>query len=164
MTNSDLPARTKSMSRPGNIAFRTLLILIGAVSAFVSINVAFGGLHTLGWQGATDYFAVVDRPGFLIRDSHARFFGAVFGVLGIFLLVAATNPQRFRGGLLLAFAMMFAGGLARFTQGEPGVMFGSDIALSSIVELVVAPVMFVWALRWKLTPRLDHDAPPVSTR
>ena len=79
----------------GRFLFRAILVIVGAVSAYVSINVAFGGLHTLGWQGATDYVTVTDDATY---------------ALGAFLILAATNPQRFRGGLALAFALVSVGG------------------------------------------------------
>ncbi len=133
-----------------NIAFRIVLVIVGAVSAVIAVNVAFGGLHTLGWQGPTDYFTVTDEANFAIRDNHARFFGGVMLALGAFFILAATNPRRYRGALLLAITLMFAGGLARFTQFELGVTFGPAIIVSALVELVLMPVLAVWV--WKLEP------------
>ena len=129
------------------IAFRAILVIVGAVSTVVALNVAFGGIHTLGWQGTPDFFTVTDDTAFLLRDGHARFFGGTFLVLGLFLIVASFDVTRFRGGLYLAFAMMFAGGLARFTELAPQVMFGPDVLLSTTVELVLMPVLFVWLWR-----------------
>lgn len=134
-----------------NIVFRIVLVIVGAVSAVIAVNVAFGGLQTLGWQGPTDYFTVTDGANYAIRDNHARFFGGVMLALGAFFILAATNPRRYRAALLLAVTLMFAGGLARFTQLEPGVMFGPAIIVSTLVELVLMPVLAVWV--WKLEPR-----------
>ena len=140
-----------------NIAFRTILVIVGAVSVYVSINVAFGGLHTLGWQGSTEYFTVTDEATFALRDNHVRFYGGLFLALGAFLIVAATNPHRFRGALYLAFALVFVGGLARLTQLQPEVTFGPTNLLSAVVELALMPAMFVWLWR---TPKVS---PSVGT-
>ncbi len=126
----------------GRFLFRAILVIVGAVSAYVSINVAFGGLHTLGWQGATDYVTVTDDATY---------------ALGAFLILAATNPQRFRGGLALAFALVSVGGLARLTQLQPDVTFGSSNLLSAVTALVIMPAMFVWLWRTpKVSPAADR--------
>ena len=43
------------MNRSTNV-FRFILVALGAISALVALNVALGGLDTLGWQGPTHYF------------------------------------------------------------------------------------------------------------
>lgn len=134
-------------TRPARIVFSVILVVVGLVTAVLAANVAFGGIRTLGWQGTADFLTVTDQAAFDIRDNHVRFFGGLFLVLGVFLVVAATNVQRFRGALLLAFALVFAGGLARFTQGQPEVTFGPAIITSAIVELVLMPALFVWLWR-----------------
>ena len=77
-----------------------MLVLLGAVSAFVAVNVAFGGLETLGLQGPTKYVQVTDHDAYLLRDSHARFYGGVYLGLALFLIVASTDLRRFRTGHL----------------------------------------------------------------
>ena len=89
---------------------RLTLIGLGAVSAFVAVNVAFGGLETLGLQGPTDYVQVTDRDAYLLRDSHAHFYGGVYLGIAIFLIVASTNLRKYRTGLNVVFAVIFLGG------------------------------------------------------
>ena len=137
------------------IAFRAILVIVGAVCAFYAANVAFGGLHTLGLQGPTDYFTVTDEATYALRDNHVRFYGGIFLALGLFLILAATNVQRFRGGLYLAFVLVFAGGIARLTQLQPEVTFGPSNLLSAIVELALMPVLFIWLWR---TPAVNPAA------
>lgn len=141
------------------IAFSAILVIIGAVCAFYASNVAFGGLHTLGLQGSTDYFTVTDEATYALRDNHVRFYGGIFLALGLFLILAATNVQRFRGGLYLAFALVFVGGLARLTQLQPEVTFGPSNLLSAIVELALMPALFVWLWR---SPKLAEVSPAVD--
>lgn len=125
-------------------ALRTVLALLGAVSVFVAINVAFGGLETLGWQGPSRYFAVTDHDAYLLRDSHARFYGGVYLGIGAFLVLAATNLTRHRTALNLVFALIFLGGLARLTQGDLTVTFGRDLTVSSLIEIVGMPALALW--------------------
>ena len=131
-------------TNPGAKALRLALVVLGAVSAFVAINVAFGGLQTLGLQGPTKYFQVTDHDAYLVRDSHARFYGGVYlGIAGV-LILASTNLPKYRSALHVVFALIFLGGVARLTQLEPGVTFGSGLAASSLIELVAMPAMALW--------------------
>ena len=110
------------MNRSKNI-FRTILVLVGAISALVSLNVALGGFETLGWQGPTNHFRVTDADAFAIRDSHARFYG------GVYAGIAAPDRRLPRhrqvpAGTDLVFGLIFLGGLARISQGDLDVIFG----------------------------------------
>jgi hypothetical protein len=133
------PVRTTSSK-----ALRAVLVGLGIVSAFVAVNVAFGGLETLGLQGPTDFVQVTDRHAYLLRDSHAHYYGGVYLAVGLFLIYAATDVRRFRPTLNVIFAMIFVGGLARLTQLEPGVTFGSDLMVSTLIELVGMPLLALW--------------------
>jgi Domain of unknown function (DUF4345) len=139
---------------------RSVLILLGIISAFVAANVAFGGLETLGWQGPTKYVTVSDHDAYLLRDSHARFYGGVYLGIGMFLIVASTNLRKYRTALHLVFALIFLGGLARLSQNEPDVTFGSDLAVSTIVELVGMPALAVWVA---MATRSSHAGTTVTT-
>jgi hypothetical protein len=89
---------------------RCVLVVLGAVSAFVAFNVAFGGLETLGLQGPTRYFQVTDHDAYLLRDSHARFYGGVYLGIAVFLILASTNLRKYRTTLNVVFALIFVGG------------------------------------------------------
>jgi len=132
------------MSTTSSTAFRAVLVILGAISAFVAVNVAFGGLVTLGWQGPTDYFQVTDAHAFLIRDSHARYYGGVYLGIAAFLILAAGNVHKYRVGLALTFVLIFLGGLSRLTQLEPSVVLGPDLVVSTTVELVAMPALIIW--------------------
>jgi hypothetical protein len=130
------------------------------VSAFVAFNVAFGGLETLGLQGPTKYFQVTDHDAYLLRDSHARFYGGVYLGIAIFLIFASTNPRKYRGALNVVFALIFLGGVARLTQLEPRVTFGKDLLVSSLIELVGMPAMTLWLAAATKSPRPAGATPP----
>lgn len=132
------------MSTIRSTAFRTLIAVLGAVNVFLGLNVGLGGLRTLGWQGAGVFYAVTDEHLYLIRDSHTRFYGGLYVAVGLFLLLAATNPGRFRVGLHLVFAMIFVGGLARLTVLRPDVLLGADLVTSIGIELIVMPLLGLW--------------------
>jgi len=138
-----MTAPTSSPTRSPR-ALRIVLTVLGVVSAFVAVNVAFGGLDTLGLQGPTDYFRVTDQHAYAIRDSHAHYYGGVYLALGIFLVYAASDVRRFRQGLYVVFAMIVVGGLARLTQLEPHVTFGRDLLPSTLIELVGVPLLALW--------------------
>jgi hypothetical protein len=147
------PAEGANIMDRSKSAFRFILFVVGAISAFVALNVALGGLDTLGWQGPSDYFGVTDPDAFDIRDSHARFYGGVYIGIAAILILGATDIYKYRQLLSTAFGLIFLGGLARLSQGQLEVMFGPDLTLSSVVELVGMPLMFWWLRR--LTA--DHD-------
>jgi Domain of unknown function (DUF4345) len=138
-------------------ALRAVLVVLGAVSAFVAINVAFGGLETLGLQGPTEHFEVTDHDAYLLRDSHARFYGGVYLGVAAFLILAATNLGKYRTALNVVFGLIFLGGVARLTQAEPGVTFGKNLGLSTVVELVGMPVLAAW-LAHATRPARNDDA------
>jgi len=150
MTHSSTSAR----------ALRVVLVVLGAVSAFVAINVAFGGLETLGLQGPTKYFQVTNHEAYLLRDSHARFYGGVYLGIAAFLIVASTNLAKHRGALNVVFALIFLGGVARLTQLEPGVTFGPTLAVSSLIELVGMPALTLWLAAATKTARPDRTSQP----
>ncbi len=128
-------------------ALRVILVLIGSFIVFVGVNVAFGGIQTLGWQVAQGFVSVNNPPNFLIQDNHVRFLGGVFGAVGVMLLLGATHLQRYQAELRLVFVLIFVGGLARFTALQPSVILGPNVITSLITELVVMPILFFWLPR-----------------
>jgi Domain of unknown function (DUF4345) len=154
------PTTNTGPSTTSSKLLRVALIALGAVSAFVAVDVAFGGLDTLGWQGPTDYVQVTDRDAYLLRDSHAHFYGGVYLGIAAFLIVASTNLHKYRSGLNVVFAVIFLGGVARLTQLEPAVTFGKDVAVSSLIELVGMPAMALWLAAVTRAPRRAGAAAP----
>jgi len=111
------------------------------------------GGETLGLQGPTNYVQVTNHDAYLLRDSHAHFYGGVYLGIAIFLIVAGTNLRKYRSALNVVFAVIFAGGVARLTKLEPGVTFGNDLAASSLIELIGMPAMALWLATATRTPR-----------
>ena len=132
------------MSDISSKAFRAILIVLGALNVFIGINVGFGGISTLGWQGQTEFFEVTNEYVYLMRDSHIRYFGGLYFGIGLFLLLASTNLRKYQIALNLVFALIFMGGLARFTMLRPDIIFGQDIIGSLLAELVLMPILYIW--------------------
>ncbi len=126
---------------------RILLIVLGLINIFIGINVAFGGIQTLGWQGQTDFVEIADEYAFLLHDSHIRFFGGIYIGIGAFLVLASADLRKYHTALSLVLILIFMGGLARFTMLRPDIIFGPDIIGSLLAELVLMPVLFVWLRR-----------------
>ena len=132
------------VSKISRAALGTVLALAGAFTSFTGLNRALGGMQTMGWQGSTDFLQVVAEHEFLIQDNHTRFLGGVWTGVGMLLLVSAISPKRFHSILNFVFAIIFLGGLARFTAMRPDIVFGPDIVGSLVAELILMPLLFVW--------------------
>ncbi|MCH8031573.1 MAG: DUF4345 domain-containing protein [Bacteroidetes bacterium] len=129
------------MNKTSEIALRVVLVLTGAFIVYTGIDIAFGGMRTLGWQVPGPFFDVTDQHTFLVQDSHFRFLGGVWLPMGLVLLMGATNLKRYAPVLKLAFVLIFAGGLARISQ--PDILFDPAIMGSFIAEVVGMPVLYV---------------------
>ncbi|OGB26701.1 MAG: hypothetical protein A3I66_03785 [Burkholderiales bacterium RIFCSPLOWO2_02_FULL_57_36] len=115
--------------------------------AFTGINIGFGGIATLGWQGQSSFLQVTNEQAFLVQDSHVRFLGGMWLGVGALFFLAATDPAKYRNVLGAALTLIFLGGLARFTQMEFQILFGPDLASSLLAELVGIPLLYFWLLK-----------------
>jgi len=100
------------MNNARSIALRVVLVIAGLLIILTGLNIALGGILTLGWQGQTVFFEVTDQHSYLVQDSHIRFIGGLWLGIGLFFLVAATNVRKYKGAWFLAFALSFCGGRA----------------------------------------------------
>ena len=132
------------MLQKSAIALRILLIVLGVLNILIGINVGFGGILTLGLQGQTKFFEIINEHNFLVQDSHIRFFGGLFGGIGLFLILASTNLRKYQTALNLVFFVIFVGGLARFTMLRTDIVFGREIIISLLVEIILMPILFIW--------------------
>lgn len=139
--------KTPLLSRINSGGLKAALVLAGLNTAFTGLNRALGGIATLGWQGSTDFLSVVDQHQYLIQDNHSRFLGGVWTAVGLLLLAAPYDLKRFRPHLVFAFAMIFLGGLARFSMPNPELLFSPEIMPSLIAELAGMPLLFYWLTR-----------------
>jgi len=144
------------MANASRTALRIVLFLAGASIVVTGINVAFGGIRTLGWQGERMFFDVTNPAAFQAQDSHVRFLGGLWLGVGLFFVVASTNVAKHRDALLAVLALIFLGRLARLTQMHPATTLGPSIVGSFVAEIVGMPLLYVWLS--KAVPRERRGA------
>lgn len=128
-----------------NYLLRLVLALTGCAIVFLGLNIALGGITTLGWQGGgTSFVTVADPAQFAIHDSHVRFIGGVWLAVGLVMLIGSAAFQLMRQTLIVLVGMVFVGGLSRFSAFDPAVLMSTAIAPSFIVELVLFPLLGLW--------------------
>lgn len=135
------------MTNANSIALRVVLVLAGLIIILTGLNTALGGMLTLGWQGQTVFFQVTDEHAYLVQDSHTRFLGGLWLGIGLFFLLGSTKVGKFRSPLFLAFALIFLGGLARFSQMRFDITLGPEIVGSLVAELIGMPLLYLWVSR-----------------
>lgn len=128
-----------------NYQLRGVLAVLGAVIVFLGLNVGLGGIQTLGWQGgAVNFFTVTNAPVFAVHDNHVRFIGGVWLGLGLLMLAGSLAFQRLRTVLIALTGMIFVGGIARLSGGDPTLLLGADVAPSFFFEIVIVPLLGLW--------------------
>ena len=123
---------------------RVILVLSGLFIIFTGLNVALGGIITMGWQGPTDFLKITNDHVFLLRDSHIRFYGGVWVGMGLMFIFATTNLKKYIPILQTLFVFIFIGGLMRLTQMRFDVTFSADLIGSVFAELIGMPILFFW--------------------
>lgn len=135
------------MSSWSLVGLRVVLTLAGLFIVFTGLNVALGGIPTLGWQGQTPFLEVTDRAAYLVQDSHVRFLGGLWTAIGVLFIAAARAPSAYKTMLFFAYAAIFLGGLARLSRLDFDTLFGPDIIGSLAAELIGMPLLFIWTRR-----------------
>jgi Domain of unknown function (DUF4345) len=126
------------------IGLRIVLGLVGLYIILSGINIAVGGMPTLGLGGQSNFFKVTDMPPYLIQDSHIRFVGGVWLGLGLLFLLSTTNPLKYKPYLLFGCVLIFIGGLSRLFQAHPEITFGKNIIGPFLAEIIGTPILFTW--------------------
>lgn len=126
---------------------RALLGIIGLAIIFLGLNVGFGGIQTLGWQDAGEFISIVDDDLFKVRDNHVRFIGGVWLGVGLVFVASAFLFSQLKVTVLVLFGIIFVGGMARLSALDTALLSSVEIAPSLIAELVVFPLIGLWA--WK---------------
>ncbi|MEL6258299.1 MAG: DUF4345 family protein [Pseudomonadota bacterium] len=127
-------------------ALRIVLGLAGLLIMVLGLNVGLGGITTLGWQGPTDFATIASPDAYAIQDNHVRFLGGVWFALGLAMAAGALVLERLGGVIMMFCAMIFVGGVFRIV-GDPGLVFGPELAPSLFAELVLFPLLALWIWR-----------------
>ncbi len=141
-----------SISSFAGAALRAVLVLAGLFIAYTGVDSAFGGVASLGFQSASDFFAINDAAAFAVRDSNVRFLGGLWIGVGALFVAGAIWLRTLKPAVCAAFVLVFAGGLARFTAVETGPLFGGVLTGSLVAELAAMPLLLVWTLRTANAP------------
>lgn len=149
MPSNSVTIPKASAMNPANryYALRAVLALAGAAIVFLGLNVGFGGIATLGWQGAGSFVDITDPALFAIRDNHIRFIGGVWLGAGLAMFAGAFALEKLRPVLLAIIGMIFIGGVARFSAGDMSLLTGGAIAPSLVLELVAFPLLGWWIVQ-----------------
>lgn len=129
------------------IGIRIVLVLAGLFIIYTGINVAFGGMFTLGLQGQTDFMQVTNEQAYLVQDSHIRFIGGLWLGIGILFIVAAFQLMKYKEALSFSLLLIFLGGLSRLTQMDIPTLVSQNVAGSLAAELIGVPLLFLWLNR-----------------
>jgi len=128
-----------------SILLRAVLAVAGSAIIFLGLDVALGGIRTLGWQGgAAEFLAVTDETGFAIRDSHIRFIGGIWLAVGLLMVAGVFALDRMRNVLIALTGMIFVGGLARLARWDMAILTNPAVAPSLVLELVFFPLLGLW--------------------
>lgn len=124
------------------ISIRIVLILSGLFISFTALDIAMGGMATMGWQTPFVFFEVTNPSIYLVQDSHIRFIAGVWLAVGLLFLLATTNLKYYKPALSFCFAAIFLGGVIRASQ-MPDEIF-SVVAGSLAAEVVGIPLLYFW--------------------
>jgi len=133
---------------------KVVLILAGSVIIWLGLDIALGGIQTLGWQQSGNFIEIANAQSYAIQDNHTRFVAGVWTALGIFMILGALNLDSLATTLKVFMAMVFIGGLARIASGDATVILSQNILPSLIAELIAFPLLGLWIHK---TTRETHD-------
>ena len=126
---------------------RSVLALIGLFIAILGLDVAVGGITTLGWMGPTDFMSISNADDFAVQNNHVQFLGGMFTASGLIFLAGAANPARFRQPVITVCALIFIGGLMRLTAPDISVVANANVIGSFLAELILFPLIALWVWR-----------------
>lgn len=121
----------------------TLRILGVAFIAVASLHFVLG-LYADAMLGSPISAEMAAQPSF---DSQNRFYGTTFALLGIALLVGATDLKRYKPIVVATLGVLFAAGLARSIAW---IMHGTPAPLLIVIlvaDLLIPPVLYLWIKR-----------------
>jgi hypothetical protein len=121
------------------ILLRVLLFLGGVFAVFSGMKSVFGGFQDAG--------GLVLTHEQLVQNNHIRFLGGLWTGVGVLFLLAPFNLKYFQPMLYLAFALIFAGGIARLTVMRSDVLLDPVVLASLVAELALMPALAYWLAR-----------------
>lgn len=121
------------------------LRIVSIVFIAVSVLHLVLGLRADALLGSPVPPGIAAEPSF---DSQNRFYGVTFSLVGVVLLVAATDLGRYQAMVVAALAVLFVAGIARcvawLLHGAPAPW----LVVILVADLVLPPVLFIWLKRY----------------
>jgi Domain of unknown function (DUF4345) len=121
----------------------TIRVLAVAFIAVALLHL-FTGMQADAMLGAPVTPEMASQPSF---DSQNRFYGITFSLLGVALLIAATDLRRYRPIVIAVFGVLFLAGVARVVawvlHGAPSSM----IVGIACADLLLPPALYFWLKR-----------------
>ncbi len=133
------------------ILLRITLALTGIVLLLLGLNTGVGGILTLGWQIPPDFATIANAGNFAAQDNHVRFMGGLLAGAGLLTCAGAVALHRLRPALITICAIVFVGGLFRFTPFDGTVFSNPELIRSLALELVYFPLLALWV--WRTAPK-----------
>ncbi|MDQ2768164.1 MAG: DUF4345 domain-containing protein [Gemmatimonadota bacterium] len=127
----------------------TLRFLAVAFIAVAGLHLIFG-LQADAMLGSPVSPEMAAQPSF---DSQNRFYGVTFSLLGVALLIGATDLKRYRPIVTATLGVLFAAGVARVVAW---VVHGSPAPVLIVIlvaDLLLPPLLYVW---------IRHSVPEAS--
>lgn len=134
-------------TRVSRQALRLILGVIGLAIIMLGLNVGFGGIATLGWQGPTDFLQVTDANAFTAQDNHIRFLGGFWLAAGLVFCFGAHDPNKMRIPMMTVCGMVAIGGLTRLSVMDFSLISSTEILPSFLLELLAFPALAAWVGR-----------------
>jgi len=123
-----------------------LIFLSGIALLLIGGGVGLGGILTLGLQIPPDFITVTKPEVFDVQDNHVRYLGGFFFMAGVVFVVGTFQLAKLRTTLIALCIMVFGAALFRFLGGNANV-FGRDLVVSLVLEIIYAPLLAIWL--WK---------------
>lgn len=119
------------------IALRVLAIAFIAVSLLHLVV----GLRADAMLGTPVPSEIASEPSF---DSQNRFYGVTFSLLGVVLLIAASDLSRYKPMVVATLGVLFAAGIARIVawaiHGAPSV----PLIVILAADVLLPPILYFW--------------------
>lgn len=125
-------------------AFLITLRVLGVAFIAVPILHLVLGLGADAMLGSPVTAEMVAQPSF---DAQNRFYGVTFALLGVVLLIGATDLKRYSPVVVATLGILFAAGIARvvawIVHGAPAPI----LIFILVADLLIPPLLYVWMQR-----------------
>lgn len=128
--------------------FKWVVAVIAIIPLFTGVGDMLNGVASQLMFGMVDSIAVTDP----LLNSSFRFFAALWFGVGVFFLLFISNLKKYYTALMVLFALIILGGIARISTAielgfpEAGIAM---IVVAITIEIIVIPLLAVWLWRLK---------------